>query len=149
MQTQPTGSANLSKLSDVLMKFNLDERLLRYTIREIYDHYPGLDFILTLNDPIGFANMIDIRFIRTEIRNLELIQQTQGSLSVKETLRLEELNSFVEIYEELKSGENRVQRSLYIKIPLITTAKLYVFDLTINILRLIGGYGSLAYSGND
>jgi hypothetical protein len=150
MQSQPTGSANFSKLSEVVMKFLLDQRLLRYTISEIYNYYPKLDFILSLNNPVDFANMIDILFIRAEIQELEALEQTRGVLTVAETLRLEELNKFVEIYEELISGEeNRIQRSLYLRIPLITTASLYVFDLSINILRLIGGYGSLAYSGND
>lgn len=150
MQSQPTGSCNFSKISEAVMKFNLDPRLLMYTIMEIYEYYPTLDFILTLDDPVKFANMIDIRSIRSEIQELNAIEQTRGVLNVSETLRLEELTSFVEIYEELISGkENRIQRSLYRKIPLIATAKLYVFDLSINILRLIGGYGSLAYSGND
>lgn len=150
LQSQPSGSCNFSKLSDVVMSFLLDEMLLRYTISEIYNYDTSLDFILTLNDPYAFSLMIDIRSIRSEIIDLQNIEQNQGRvLTVQETLRLEELNSFVEIYDSLQSGENIIQRSLYRKLPLITTATLYVFDLTINILRLIGGYGDLAYSGND
>jgi Large eukaryotic DNA virus major capsid protein/Major capsid protein N-terminus len=150
LQSQPTGSCNFSKLSDVLMVMNLDPRLLRYTIAELYPYYEGLDFILTLQDPVEFSDMIDIRSIRTEIRNLEDIVLVEGrNRTVHEQLRLEELQKFEEAYTELQSGENRIQRSIYRNVPLITTAKFYVFHLSINILRLIGGYGALAYSGND
>ena len=132
------------------MTMLLDERLLRYTIAELYPYYEGLDFILTLQNPVEFSNMIDIRGIRTEIRNLEDIELVEGrTRTVQEQLRLEELQAFEEAYTELQSGENRVQRAVYRRLPLITTAKFYVFSLSLNILRLIGGYGALAYSGNE
>lgn len=150
LQSQPTGSCNFSKLSEVLMVMNLELDLLRYTIAELYPYYENLDFILTIQDPVEFSNMIDIRSIRTEIRNLEDIVLVQGrNRTTQEELRLEELQSFEEAYTQLQSGENRIQRSIYRRVPLITTAKFYVFHLSLNILRLIGGYGALAYSGND
>ena len=150
LQSQPNGSCNFSKISEAVMFFLLNVALLRYTIGELYNYDTSLDFILTLDDPVGFANKIDIRNIRREIIELENVEQNEGRvLTVQETLRLDELNTFVETYDQLIAGENRIIRSVYRKLPLITTAKLYVFDLTINILRLIGGYGALAYSGND
>jgi hypothetical protein len=150
LQSQPTGSCNFSKLSEALLNFTLDRELLRYTIGDLYGYDADLDFILTLDNPVDFANIIDIRSIREEIVDLENIVRIQGrALTVRETLRLEELARFEEIYNELISGENRIQRSLYRALPLITTAKFYVFSLSINILRIIGGYGNLAYSGND
>lgn len=150
LQSQPNGSCNFSKISEAVMFFTLNMALLRYTIAELYNYDTALDFILTLNDPVSFANMIDIRNIRREIIDLQNTEENEGRvLTVQETLRLEELETFVEVYDQLIAGENRILRSIYRKIPLITTAKLYVFDLTINILRLIGGYGALAYSGND
>lgn len=150
LQSQPNGSCNFSKLSEVRMFFNLDLGLLRYTIGEIYPHYTDLDFILTLDEPVTFADMVDIRNIRLEIRRLEEIESIDGRvLNTIETQRLEELRVFNDVYTRLKAGETEIQRSVYRNMPLITTAKLYVFSLSINILRLIGGYGSLAYSGND
>ena len=150
LQPQPTGSCNFSKLSQVLMVMNIDPRLLRYTIAEIYPFYIGLDFILTLQDPVEFSNLIDIRSIRSEIRTLEDIELVEGrTRTVQEQLRLEELQGFEEAYVELQSGDNRIQRSIYRSVPLITTAKFYAFSLSMNILRLIGGYGALAYSGNE
>lgn len=150
LQAQPTGSSNMSKLSEILMVMNLDPRLLRFTITELYPYYPGLDFILTLQDPVEFSNMIDIRGIRSEIRILEDIELVEGrTRTVQEQLRLEELQKFSETYTELQSGENRIQQSIYRTVPLITTAKFLVFSLSLNILRLIGGYGALAYSGNE
>lgn len=150
LQSQPNGSCNFSKISEAVMFFLLNVALLRYTIGELYDYDTSLDFILTLDDPVSFANKIDIRNIRREIIELQNVEQNEGrALTVQETLRLDELNTFVETYDQLIAGENRIIRSVYRKLPLITTAKLYVFDFTINILRLIGGYGALAYSGND
>jgi len=150
MQSQPMGSCNLSKITEVNKTYVLDERLLRYTIGELYPYDPDLDFILTLADPTGFAAKIDIRAIRNEIRNLENITKIQGRvLTTGENFRLDELRGFEEAYINLTSGENIIQQSIYRKIQLITTAHCYIFDLSLNILRLIGGYGALAYSGNE
>lgn len=151
MQSQPTGSCNMSKITEKKKTFTLDSRLFIYTMDEIYPYDQELDFILTLQDPKGFAATIDIRYIRNEIRGLENITQVQGLvLTASQILRLEELQNFEEIYTRLSDGtEDIVQMSLYRKIPLITTAKCYIFDLSLNILRMIGGYGALAYSGKE
>ena len=54
------------------------------------------------------------------------------------------------IYEKLRADEIvEINISQYRKIFLKTLAKMQIFSLTMNVLRLIGGYGALAYTGNS
>ena len=45
-------------------------------------------------------------------------------------------------------AEINIKMSEYRKLLFKTTAKFFCFDLSMNILRLFGGYGSLAYAGH-
>jgi hypothetical protein len=63
---------------------------------------------------------------------------------------MDRANTTMKIYETLSRGNTiEMNMSDYRKIIFKTNAKFYVFNLTMNILRLIGGYGALAYSGNN
>ena len=64
--------------------------------------------------------------------------------------RFQDANTTLYIYNQLSAGNTiELSMSAYKRLFLKTSGTCFVFDLSINILRLIGGYGSLAYSGNS
>lgn len=152
-QSQPTGSFNFSRLSRVTMSGTLDCELFRYTLEELYPHNINrdddcvCDFVLTLQDPKSFCDKIDIKYIREQINKIKT-SCNSSCIDKKTSHRLCKFEEYEKIYYNLKDGDDdKILNSSYMKIPLMTSAKFHVFDVSINILRLIGGYGSLAYSG--
>lgn len=150
LQHQPTGECNFSKLSDVILEFNINPDLYRYTIQELYpEDVSQLDYVLTINDPVEFANTIDIDRIRRELIDFDVLESEGFQLTSEQLFNKDILERSVVIYDTFLTGDvNTVEKSLYVNIPLTNTASLFVFSLSLNILRIIGGYGSIAYSGN-
>lgn len=158
LQQQPTGSTNFSRLSDVKLFMLLDEMYFRYTDEQIYPHDLDINFTLTITDPSELIEAIDIEYVNKLIKNFKLITDgtNNGSVLDDRTLssvqlkRFEDANSTLYIYNQLLSGKTiEIQMEAYRRLLLKTTATFYVFNMSMNILRIIGGYGELAYSGNN
>lgn len=146
LQQQPTGSCNFSRLIDAKLFLTIDPRIYRYTDAELYPYDTDLDFAIELENNQDFLNTIDHDFMSHELSLLENIEKITPS----QLLYKNKLTEALEIYDELEQGNvssisMRVLRLYYFQ----TTSKFHVFNLTMNILRLIGGYGALAYSGNN
>lgn len=133
-QHQPSGTCNFSRLGDVRLFLNIDELYFRYTDSQVYPHDMDIYFDIIIDEPEELLENIDIQYakqIEAEHINYNDAQQT------------------IDIYNKLKNGEYVIPIKTYRKLFLKTKASCYVFDMSINILRLIGGYGALAYTGNS
>lgn len=145
LQQQPTGSCNFSKLTNAKLFMNISQDIYRYTYNDIYPYDNDIDFILTLEDTDLFLENIDIVFIEQEIERLNLLD----NLTPSQQTYKNEIIELQEAFNLIKDGSNKINLSVYRKMIHRTYTTLYIFSLTINILRLIGGYGALAYSGNN
>lgn len=125
LQHQPTGTCNFSRLNDVKLLLNIDNKYFRYTEGDIYNYDNNLDFDIII-DPQELIDKIDIDY-------------------AKENMKQETINA----YEQLLLNNNVIKLSTYNKLILKTKVECIVFNVSINILRLIGGYGALAYTGNS
>ena len=140
MQHQPTGSCNFSKISSVRMFIEIDDMLFRYNDTYIYPYDNDIDFNIIITDQI--LGKIDINYAKTIIEN----SNTEMSYIHKDIIDI--AIATIEIYNSLTNGDViEIPLSIYRKIFMTTTAKFHVFNLSMNILRIIGGYGALAYSG--
>lgn len=158
LQQQPTGSANFTRLTDVRFFFTMNTDYYRYNNAELYPYDLDINFKLTITDPEALIDSIDIVYIRKIIREYQLITQdatlsnrTAENIVSSDLIQLyADANSTLFIYEQLTAGNTiEIDMNAYRRLILKTTATLNVFDLSMNILRLIGGYGALAFSGND
>jgi hypothetical protein len=128
----------------------------RYTDSDIYPYDTDIDFKFNIMDPNALLEMIDITYVRKLIKDYKIATTNTGinigSDTVKTKQMIENYQDAVSslyIYEQISSGNTvEIMMSDYRKLVFKTTAKCHVFNLTMNILRLIGGYGALAYSGN-
>lgn len=145
LQQQPSGSCNFSKLTNAKLFLNIDPQIYRYNNNYLYPYDDSIDFILTLEDTDIFLESVDILFIEQEIARLELLNVLISS----QLLYKNELLELQQSYDLIKKGSNKIKLSIHRKMIHKTTTSINVFSLTINILRLIGGYGALAYSGNN
>lgn len=157
-QHQPTGSCNFTKLTDVRLFTSIDGMYYRYTDSQIYPYDTDINFRIIIPDPEELLELIDIDYVRRIIREYNLINadatlstQTLESITSSGALKLlEDANSTMYVYQQLSEGNDvEMYMDAYRKLLLKTKAKCHVFSLTMNILRLIGGYGALAYSGNN
>jgi hypothetical protein len=124
LQHQPTGTCNFSRLNDVKLILNIDKKYFRYTEQQLYKYDENIDFEIII-DSQELIDKIDIDYAR------EIMDQTT-----------------IDTYEYL-SNNNNILLSVYKKLILKTKVECIVFSVSINILRLIGGYGALAYTGNS
>jgi hypothetical protein len=129
----------------------------RYTDYDIYPYDLNINFKLIISNPVALLEKIDIDYARKIINEHKLITADPDHLSSysknmnTETIKLLRAATITQyIYDNLSSGNTiEVDLSEYRHVFFKTRAKLYVFLLSINILRLIGGYGTLAYSGHE
>lgn len=145
LQQQPTGSCNFTKLTNSKLFLNIDPQIYRYNDNYLYPYDESIDFILTLEDTDKFLESVDILFIEQEIVRLDLLD----SLIRSQSLYKNELLELQNAYNLIKKGSNKIKLSHHRRMIHKTNTTIHVFSLTINILRLIGGYGALAYSGNN
>lgn len=147
-QHQPTGSANLSRLNSVRFFMRLSRNLFRYTDEELYPYDIDINFPLTIPDNNAFIELIDTLDIANRIK--ELTDVDISALPINRQLLLKELQLIECIIEQIRNGEtNKIELRLLRRLRFRTGARMHVFSLSMNILRLIGGYGSLAFSGNN
>jgi hypothetical protein len=155
-QHQPTGSCNFTRLTNVRLFNIINDMFYRYTDSDIYPYDTDIDFKFNIMDPNALLEMIDITYVRKLIKDYKIATTNTGinigSDTVKTKQMIENYQDAVSslyIYEQISSGNTvEIMMSDYRKLVFKTTAKCHVFNLTMNILRLIGGYGALAYSGN-
>jgi hypothetical protein len=160
LQHQPTGSCNFSKLTNVRLFCTLDPALFRYIDTDIYPYDTNINFTITINDPDVLNNLlesIDVDYANKIIRTYRTANNTTNTSSSSDLIinkklktLLQNANTTVFVHSQLSSGDTiKIEMDAYRRLFFKTTAKCHVFDLTMNILRLIGGYGALAYSGNN
>lgn len=148
VQQQPTGSCNFSKLTDVRLFLTINDSYFRYTLRDLYHHDLDIDFKINITEPDKVMHMIAIDYARSV---LEIYANT-GTLPGVPNYEIPEIldtaQATVNVWDLLATGQSiDVLLSEYIKVLFLTAAKMFSFSLSMNILRLIGGYGALAYSG--
>lgn len=144
LQQQPTGSANFSRLTNVMLFSELNNKLFYHTDEELYPHDTNINFTITINDQLDFINNINMNILNNRLMELE-----NRNLNTELNNELNQLNELMQILKNMEDGtENKINTELYRLIPFNNTATCYIFSLSINILRIIGGYGALAYSGN-
>lgn len=124
LQHQPTGTCNFSRLNDVKLILDIDKKYFRYTEQQLYKYDENIDFEIIINNQ-ELIDKIDIDYAR-EIMD----------------------NTTIDTYEYLLNNNN-ILLSVYRKLLLKTKVECIIFSVSINILRLIGGYGALAYTGNS
>jgi hypothetical protein len=160
LQHQPTGACNFTRLDDVRLFTNIDDMYYRYTDAQIYPHDLNINFKININDPETLIKQIDIDYVKRIIRehklvchNTSIYNQMLDSITLRGELisdtikRFEDAKATMHVYEQLCSGNKlNICLDVYRRLLLKTTAKCHVFSLTMNILRLIGGYGGLAYN---
>lgn len=142
LQHQPTGSCNFSRLSEIKLILDIDPRTYIYQDNEIYPYDQDLNFNLDIDNLDQFIESIDSTFINNQINN------NDQNIKIYEEIR--------KLIEEFKNNDqlindNRILIPLEVfrLIPFRTNTQLRTFDLSMNVLRLFGGYGSLAFSGNN
>jgi hypothetical protein len=159
LQHQPTGSCNFSVLCDVRLFVTLDDMFLRYTDANIYPHDLHINFNINILDPSALLESIDIKYARRLIKLKEEILENANdnifdnkNINIPNYVLSEQISNAehtVKIYDMLLIGNTiLVPINSYRKLILKTTGSFYAFNLSMNILRLIGGYGDLAYSGS-
>lgn len=154
LQHQPTGSCNFSKLSDARLFMNLDKRYFTYTINDIYPYDQDIDFNVLITNEI--LDRIDIIYVRNILEDYAQLKSNVTLIGIDYLTKsnmtdlIESANSTQYVYEQLSNNSLvEIAFSVYRKLLLKTTAKCYAFSMSINVLRIIGGYGALAYSGNN
>jgi hypothetical protein len=156
LQQQPTGSCNFTRLSNVRLFNVINEMFYRYTDSDIYPHDLKIDFQFNVTNPNALLEMIDIEYVRKLIRELKITSSNTGLNTGNDTAvsseilkRFQDANTSLFVYDQISSGNTiQINMDAFRRLIFKTTAKCFVFNLTMNILRLIGGYGELAYSGN-
>lgn len=156
-QHQPTGSCNFTRLGDVRMFMRLNEMLFRFTDQHIYPYDTNIDFKLNISDPSALVEQIDVNYAKKIIKEYKLNNSDTSLNSMTERIssgdiikNFKDAELTMSIYEKLRADEIvEINISQYRKIFLKTLAKMQIFSLTMNVLRLIGGYGALAYTGNS
>lgn len=153
MQNQPTGTCNFTKLSNVRMLMNLDLRLFNYTDTDIYPYDLDINFTLAITD-YEIIDKINTDYAEKVIRTYKTDGEINDKADTVEIINeIASAEITLDFYNKLLIGQSRgeatnVSLDDYRKVIFKTNSTFFVFDLTLNILRLIGGYGELAYSGN-
>jgi hypothetical protein len=146
LKIQPTGTANFSKLSDVIISMMIDRNTYIYTNNDIYPYDSEINFDITIPEVDDFLENIDFREIArniTELEGFDTLTNTQQNL-------LNRYKNISKLLDQFRAGTNKViSKADHRFIPRKTKTKLYIFDLSLNILRLIGGYGDFAFSGDS
>ena len=129
----------------------------RYTDSEIYPYDLSIDFKFNITNPNELLELIDIEYVRKIIRDFKIASNNTGINIGRDDIssstflkRVQDANSTLYVYDQISSGLTiELNMNAYRNLIFKTTAKCFVFNMSMNILRLIGGYGVLAYSGNS
>ncbi len=147
---QPTGSCNFSKLTNVRLFLNINNTYLRYTDPQIYDHDQNINFDINIIEPHILLDKIDIDYAKRVLNTYKNTATLENITSGNIKKLLDEAQTTVNIYDQLSTGKSiQINTISYKKIIFSTMTNLFVFNLSMNILRLIGGYGALAFTSNN
>lgn len=136
-QFQPSGSANFSRLDGRII-INLEQDMLTYKLHEVYPFDEDIDFFLTIPNVEEFLESVDFDKINSymessEVQNNPILHEYY--LGVISTLN------------DISSGAtNQIQMLMYRYMFFKTNITLNVFSVSLNVLRLLSGYGGLAFS---
>ena len=158
LQHQPTGSCNFSRLTNVRLFTTINEMFYRYTDVDVYPHDININFLVKIIDTNTLLELIDIQYVRKLIKEFTTSGLKSGVHIGPDTVssaimnrRFQDANQTQFVYDQITNDNTipiQININVYRRLIFKTMAKCHVFNLTMNILRLIGGYGSLAYSGN-
>uniref|UniRef100_A0A6C0BFH9 NCLDV major capsid protein n=1 Tax=viral metagenome TaxID=1070528 RepID=A0A6C0BFH9_9ZZZZ len=148
LQHQPSGACNFTVIDDIRMFLTIDNTYYRYINKQLYPHDLHINFDIIINNPNELLEKMDYEFSLFTINKYtnENVTYDTDTKTIKEMLFHSEKT--IKVYNMLKQGINLIELNDYRQIYLKTDATFYAFNSALNILRLIGGYGSLAYSGN-
>ena len=158
LQHQPSGTCNLTKIVDVRLFNWLNPNMFRYNDSQLYPYDLGINFKFFITDPETLLDKIDINYVNKVIKDYNLVMEDAnsstnsiGTMTMVDTLKtVDNANITLRIYNKLKSGTSvEIVMNEYRKLILKTSLTMHVMDITVNILRIIGGYGALAYTSND
>jgi len=149
LQMQPTGSCNFSKLTDVRLSMNINEQCYTYTDNEIYSYDANIDILITIfKDEL--LNLIDMTTAKNFIKNYNDIKLNYSLPNENLEEKYNGALITISTFDNLTKNESiEILLSDYRKIFLKTNVDFYCFSLSLNILRIIGGYCSLAYSSKN
>lgn len=149
-QHQATGSCNFTRLSNVKLFMDISKELFVYTDADVYPHDLNIDFKINIVDPSALMETMDINYAKSIVRVYSKDNLDRIDIPIDDAYDLlDKAYTTLDIHEHLSSGESiEVCMKNYRKILFKTTSQFYVFDLSMNILRLFGGYGALAYASN-
>ena len=120
-----------------------------YKDTDVYPYDQDIDFTIDIDNNQQFLEKIDRQTMNQELETLRDANNA-GELLPSRLNRLETLEELDDVLTQFENGDiNSINMKLYRELVFITTAHFFIFHLSINILRLIGGYGALAYSGNN
>jgi hypothetical protein len=145
-QHQPTGSCNFTRLTYVRLSLNINPAMYLYTFNEIYPYDQNIIFTLYIPDTGEFLQTVNIDVLEQQISALE---DNIDALPPDQLTLLENYNKLLDVLTKMQNGtENSISMDLYRLITFNTNAHMTALCLTLNILRVIGGYGALAYASN-
>jgi len=149
LQSQPTGACNFTRLPNVRMFMTIDESEYTYIDNDVYPYDTNINFTINFDDTNELIQIINIDYAKKIVK---MAEHGLDNINVPLTQflpLLDRANTTVEIYDLLSTGQiSSMELDTYRKLIFNTKSSFNVFNLSINILRLIGGYGTLAYSGN-
>jgi len=165
VQHQPSGNANFSRIN-VMLSININTDLYHYQIADIYPSTGrDFDFVVTINnfDLPEFLGKIDFDHMKEEI---DTLQKDEKYLNIQKTNYLKTMIGLYnlllatidahELRNVIKDNTNAIHLNEYAKqlqllrsqIDLIifkTSCQLTIFSRATNVLRIIGGYGGIAF----
>jgi len=138
LQMQPTGTCNFSKLTDVRITMSLDNQCYSYCDVDIYSHDLNIDTNIIIFKEDIYSNL-DIATARQMIK-----------MYSSDTDNYKKGIATLDVYDYMaNNNEQTILLSKYRQILLKTNVNFYVFNLSLNVLRIIGGYCSLAYASKN
>lgn len=165
VQHQPSGNANFSRIN-VLMNMTISSDLSTYHLSDVYPRDGAdIDFTITISnyDLAEFLERIHFDQMKEEIDRL---QKNENYLNAEKKKYLKEMvDLYNQLFQTIETHERRnVQKddtgAIYtddmvapfkIKLSqmdlliLKTSYRLTIFSVTTNVLRIIGGYGGIAF----
>jgi hypothetical protein len=146
-ESQPNGSCNFSRLTDAKLSGTISDQLYRYTDNQIYPFDSNIDFLLTVNKAQLLEKIDDI-YAQQIIKLWESGKMTINQNDAKKLYELaEKTHDIYQLLEGSDDNEQKIMMSDYRYLIFKTDALCTVFSHSINILRMIGGYADLAFSG--
>jgi len=138
LQMQPSGTCNFSKLTDVRITMDIDPFCYTYCDNDIYSYDSNIDTNITIFKEDIFS-LLDISTAKQILKNYD-----NTNLNYNKALITLNVYDYL-----LNNNEQIILLSEYRQLLLKTDVNFYVFNNSLNVLRIIGGYCSLAYASKN